>query len=156
MRDKSERQCVNGADLMIRAGVALVVLSVPTSAVAQTAPPSDDATAAREEARESCIGPGEYAVPIQLGTGHRIKRDTRLILNVQPVMPFSISDDRNLIARVILPYISQPSLGGDTTAASGVGDVLASLFLSPRKSEKVAWRFGPVIRLRSTTQPTLG
>jgi hypothetical protein len=131
-------------------------LGAPTSAVAQTAPPSDDATALAKK----LVNPVSdlVSVPFQFNWAQGIgsNGDTRLILNVQPVMPFSVSDDWNLIARVILPYISQPSLGGDTTAASGVGDVLASFFLSPRKSEKVTWGFGPVISLPSTTQPTLG
>ena len=43
--------------------------------------------------------------------------DTRFILNVQPVMPFSLTKDMNLIARVIVPLVSQPALseGGAPT-----------------------------------------
>src|SRR5262245_34183095 len=35
---------------------------------------------------------------------------TRFVLNVQPVMPFAISHHWNLIARLIVPLISQPPL----------------------------------------------
>ena len=35
---------------------------------------------------------------------------TRFILNVQPVMPFAMSEDWNLIARVIVPFVGQPAL----------------------------------------------
>src|SRR6516164_2694229 len=35
---------------------------------------------------------------------------TRFVLNVQPVMPFTINEDVNLIVRLIAPLISQPPL----------------------------------------------
>jgi hypothetical protein len=98
------------------------------------------------------------SVPFQFNWAQGVgpDKDTRLILNVQPVMPFSIDKDWNLITRVIMPYISQPSLGSGTVPASGLSDVVASFFLSPANSEKVIWGVGPVFSLPSTTEPTLG
>src|SRR5215510_406718 len=56
---------------------------------------------------------------------------TRFVLNVQPVMPFTISSDWNLIVRLIVPMISQPPLVTGGEATFGVGDVNAQFFLSP-------------------------
>jgi hypothetical protein len=81
--------------------------------------------------------------------------DTRLILNVQPVMPFSITKDWNLISRVILPFIGQPPLSQGGQAASGLGDVLASFFFSPKAGRPI-WGVGPAFSLPSTSEPTLG
>jgi hypothetical protein len=79
----------------------------------------------------------------------------RFILNVQPVMPFALNKDWNLIARVIVPFVSQPALvdGGDP--AFGVGDILSSFFFSPSKPG-LTWGVGPAINLPSTSIPSLG
>ena len=81
---------------------------------------------------------------------------TRYILNIQPVMPFSLNPKTNMIVRVIAPIVSQPApLVPGGVAASGVSDVLASFFFSPTKSA-VVWGIGPVVSVPSTTVPTLG
>jgi hypothetical protein len=81
---------------------------------------------------------------------------TRFILNIQPVMPFTLTKDWNLIARVITPLISQPPLSEGGAPAFGVGDVLGSFFFSPSHSRGITWGVGPVLSLPSTTIPTLG
>jgi hypothetical protein len=60
----------------------------------------------------------------------------RYTLNVQPVIPFSISKDWNLITRTIVPiiYTEEPAKGiGDKT---GLGDILQSFFFSPKGSDQ--------------------
>ena len=81
--------------------------------------------------------------------------DTRFVLNVQPVIPFSISADLNMITRVIVPLVSQPPLFEGGAPASGVSDILTSFFFSP-KTGGVIWGVGPVVSLPSTSAPTLG
>src|SRR5262245_41598208 len=65
------------------------------------------------------------SLPFQFNWEQNVGPDqqTRFILNVQPVMPFSLSSDWNLIARVIMPFISQPPLAAGGAPAFGVGDV---------------------------------
>jgi hypothetical protein len=81
---------------------------------------------------------------------------TRFILNVQPVMPFSVNEDVNLIVRVIAPLISQPPLVADGEPTFGIGDITTSFFVSPSNSKRMIWGAGPVIVLPSTSEPTLG
>lgn len=97
------------------------------------------------------------SVPFQLNWEQNVgpNDETRFVLNVQPVIPFSISNDWNMIARVIVPFVSQPSLFDGGTPASGVSDVLASFFVSP-KAGGLIWGVGPVVSLPSTSVPTLG
>jgi hypothetical protein len=61
-------------------------------------------------------------------------------------MPFALNKDWNLIARMILPFVSQPALveGGNPTF--GVSDVLASFFFSPSRPG-LTWGLGPAISL---------
>jgi hypothetical protein len=83
-------------------------------------------------------------------------KQTRFILNVQPVMPFALTPKLNLIARVIMPFVSQPPLFEGGTAASGVSDILTSFFFSPNTGSTFTWGAGPVMSLPSTAEPTLG
>jgi hypothetical protein len=71
-------------------------------------------------------------------------------------MPFKLTDDWNMIARVITPLINQPPLAPGGASAFGVGDILTSLFFSPSGSGGITWGVGPAVSLPSTTQPTLG
>src|SRR5262245_11595955 len=73
-----------------------------------------------------------------------IDHDTRMTLNVQPVIPFSVSDDWNLVVRWIMPYVSQPRLTEASLPTSGLADVVASFFLSPAKPGRFIWAAGPV------------
>src|SRR5215467_2742899 len=52
-------------------------------------------------------------------------------LNVQPVIPISLSEDWNLISRTIVPFIYQEKRIGNTTQ-TGLGDTTESLFFSPK------------------------
>lgn len=81
---------------------------------------------------------------------------TRFILNVQPVMPFTVNEKMNLIVRLIAPFISQPPLTESGSATFGMGDITTSFFLSPSKPGRFIWGAGPVIVLPSTSDPALG
>jgi hypothetical protein len=97
------------------------------------------------------------SVPFQFNWDQNVgpNDDTRFLLNVQPVIPFSISTDWNMIARVIVPFLGQPPLIDGGVPASGVSDILASFFFSP-KTGPLIWGVGPVVSLPSTSVPTLG
>ena len=78
-------------------------------------------------------------------------------LNVQPVIPFNLSDDWNLISRTIIPFIDQRDVIG-TSQQSGLGDTVQSLFLSPNESGSggLTWGAGPVFLLPTATDHRLG
>src|SRR5215831_12446832 len=78
-------------------------------------------------------------------------------VNVQPVIPVSLSKDWNLIVRTIMPiiYAESPVAGG--SAKSGLGDILQSFFLSP-KEPVGGWILGagPAMLYPSATDNALG
>jgi hypothetical protein len=81
----------------------------------------------------------------------------RYTLNVQPVIPFSLSEDWTLITRTIVPYIyaQSPTIGGSST--SGVGDILQSFFLSPKDPvDGGVIGAGPVFSYPSASNDALG
>jgi hypothetical protein len=97
------------------------------------------------------------SVPFQFNWEQNVgpNEATRFVLNVQPVMPFALNKDWNLIMRVIVPWVSQPALAEGGQPAFGVSDVLTSFFVSPSRGGLI-WGVGPAISLPSTTIPSLG
>jgi hypothetical protein len=85
------------------------------------------------------------------------KDATRNLLNIQPVVPISISENYNLIIRTIIPVVSIDSVADGVSSKSGLSDVVQSFFLSPK--EKVGgWIIGvgPVFLWPTATDDALG
>jgi hypothetical protein len=89
------------------------------------------------------------SVPFQNNWDYGIgpEKATRYTLNIQPVIPFSLGSDWNLITRTIVPIIhaQSPVKGGDDS--EGLGDILQSFFFSPKEPTPGGWIWGagPVI-----------
>jgi hypothetical protein len=81
---------------------------------------------------------------------------SQFILNVQPVIPFTLNKDWNMIVRVIAPFIGQPPLFVGGEPAFGMGDTTNSFFFSPSKTGSFTIGVGPVFVLPSTQDPTIG
>jgi len=85
------------------------------------------------------------SVPIQLNVDSKIgpSRDgTRTLLNIQPVVPFGLNAEWNLISRTILPVVWQDNVFAGAGSQSGFGDVVQSLFLSPKAPTAGGWIWG--------------
>lgn len=82
----------------------------------------------------------------------------RYTANIQPVVPFSLNEDWNLVTRTILPviYAESPTVGG--SAKSGLGDTVQSFFLSPKAPTSGGWIWGagPVFAWPTATDNALG
>lgn len=96
------------------------------------------------------------SVPFQNNTdfgigNHNRSRNT---LNIQPVVPFSLSEGVNLITRTIIPILSQPI--GEDNSQSGLGDINLSLFFTPAKPGKVIYGGGLAMGLPTATHDYLG
>jgi hypothetical protein len=100
------------------------------------------------------------SVPLQfnLDRGFGGTDADRILLNLQPVIPFGISPDWNLISRTIVPVVSFDPLiaGGDRT--TGIGDIVQSFFFSPKEPTAggLIWGAGPVILAPTATEDALG
>src|SRR5664279_241780 len=109
-------------------------LAFTTTLVAQDAATDDKAAAAELAKKLSNPVASLISVPIQnnwdfgIGSANAM----RYTANIQPVIPFSISEDWNLITRTIVPviYAESPIVGG--ADKSGLGDAVQSLFVSPK------------------------
>lgn len=83
---------------------------------------------------------------------------SRLLLNFQPVIPFSLGEDWNLISRTIVPIVDQSDIFPGAGSQTGLGDTVLSLFLSPKAPTAggIIWGVGPVFLLPTATDDLLG
>jgi hypothetical protein len=131
--------------------MALAAFSAPTSA-------NDNADALAQKLQNPVAS--LISVPIQNNWDFGIGATDamRYTVNVQPVIPFKLNDDINLITRTIVPIIhaESPVAGGDSI--SGMGDIVQSFFLSPAKptTSGIIWGAGPVFLYPSATDDRLG
>jgi hypothetical protein len=122
------------------------------------APPSDDGEALAKKLSNpisSLISvPLQFNLDPNLGAEH----GDRAYLNVQPVIPFDISEDWNLISRTIVPLIDQEDVFTGAGNQTGLGDITQSLFFSPKEPAAggLIWGMGPVGQIPTATDDLLG
>lgn len=63
-------------------------------------------------------------------------------LNVQPVVPFDLNDDWNVISRTIVPVIRTDNMPLGSGINGGIGDIVQSVFFSPKAPTDNGWIWG--------------
>ena len=70
------------------------------------------------------------SLPIQVNYFQNIGLDDegeKWATNIQPVIPFELNDDWNLITRTVVPLVSQSRLFPGAGTQNGVGDIATNL-----------------------------
>lgn len=98
------------------------------------------------------------SVPVQFNYDPNIGPDEqgeRWLTNVQPVVPYDLNDDWNLISRTIIPIVSQDF---GSFREEGIGDIVQSFFFSPKQQTDSGWIWGagPVLMFPSASEPMFG
>jgi len=135
------------------------------SALAALALASADACAQKSDEEIALAAQNPIAamasVPLQYNYDQKIgpqEDGHKNYVNVQPVIPFSIGEDWNLISRTIVPVVDQEDIFPGAGSQSGIGDITQSLFFSPKKPSSGGWIWGvgPVIYLPTASDDLLG
>jgi hypothetical protein len=94
-----------------------------------------------------------YSLPFQNNTTYGMGEFNRAqnILNIQPVIPVSLGSKVNLINRIIIPVITQPSSTEDKST-TGVGDIVYTAWFSPTKASKITWGIGSVMQIPTASE----
>ena len=81
------------------------------------------------------------------GSGHQS------YLNIQPVIPISISPNWNVISRTIVPVVSQDDIQPGSGSQFGLGATTQSFFFSPKEptSAGLIWGVGPAFLIPTAT-----
>lgn len=81
----------------------------------------------------------------------------RFYVNFQPVIPFSLGADWNVVSRTILPIYNQDNILPGAGHQFGLGDTLQSLFFTPkaRGPGGLIWGIGPAVLLPTGTDRLL-
>lgn len=102
------------------------------------------------------------SVPIQFNydSGYGPDDGDKLFANVQPVIPFDLTDNLSLVTRTILPIAWQDDIAGPSGKQFGLGDTLQSFFLVPTPRDTALGTLtlgaGPAITWPTSTDRLLG
>lgn len=122
----------------------------------QTTSTSPVASASLQNLAKSAHNPFEsfITVPFQSTTGSNMgtHHSTGENLNLQPVIPFSLNAQWDLILRPSLSMTYQP----DPHEQFGLGDLQSSLFLTPHNVRHWIWGTGPIVQFPTASSSELG
>ncbi|KAF2511212.1 transporter [Flavobacterium foetidum] len=97
------------------------------------------------------------SVPLQnnLNYGIGLYNGVKYTLNIQPIVPFKLSDKLNLITRYIIPVVDQRNITGLNTHEFGLSDATVTAFFAP-KSTPLIYGIGPAFLVPTATEKLLG
>jgi hypothetical protein len=101
------------------------------------------------------------SIPFQFNFDENFGLDdsgSRTLLNIQPVFPFSLNSDWNLISRTIVPLVWSDDIPSGAGSEFGMGDIVQSFFFSPKQPTAggLIWGVGPAFLLPTATEPQFG
>jgi len=134
--------------------IAFFLLSFTSLMYAQDSQESDEAALAK--ATQNPLA-AMYSLPFQNNTtyGNEPYNRAQNVLNIQPVLPFSLGEKVNFINRIILPIITQPSSTEDLST-TGTGDISWTAWVSPSKAGRIIWGLGPALQLPTSSSREFG
>lgn len=100
------------------------------------------------------------SVPLQYNYDENYGRDddgSKSVLNIQPVVPFTLNAKWNLITRTIIPIVDADNVPSGSRE-TGLGDIVASQFFSPKAPTAggLIWGVGLVELLPTASDDSLG
>jgi hypothetical protein len=144
--------------ITILAVAPLAARAEDSSVNLNAAAPGPDSDAALAKQLQNPVA-ALISVPFQnnVDFGIGANKVDRYLLNIQPVIPFSLNAQWNLISRTIAPIINLPSVAPGVPSQFGLGDMTESLFLSPTASfHGIILGAGPIFLLPTATEKALG
>jgi hypothetical protein len=97
------------------------------------------------------------SVPFQNNTDYGIGEynGSRNTMNIQPVVPISLSKKLNMIVRWVQPWITQYNITGQGEKQNGLADAVISTFFSPAEPKGFIWGAGPAFLVPDATDESL-
>ena len=124
--------------------VLMCALLAASALVAQETATDDKAAAAELAKKLANPVANLISVPLQNNWDFGIgpANATRYTANIQPVIPFTLNQDWNLITRTIVPVIDAESPVKGGKDQFGLGDIVQSFWASPKAPTASGWIWG--------------
>jgi hypothetical protein len=128
---------MNHKTILVATSCRIVILILTGTFVA-TGLPSDFAQQSDEDLAKQLANPVASLISVPFQNNFEFKlgpnnNGFKYTLNFQPVIPFSLNKDWNLITRTIVPIIDQSDVIAPNTSEGGLSDITQSFFFSPKK-----------------------
>jgi len=136
--------------------LSLVYFLIGISAFAQEEP---KAGASAQELADKLANPvaSLISVPLQNNLTYGIGpyNGSKYQINIQPVIPFKLSENLNLITRYILPVVDQQDVIAENSHEFGLSDATVTAFFAP-KTKGIIFGAGPAFLVPTATEKFLG
>jgi len=136
--------------------LSVVYFLIAISAFAQEEP---KAGASAQELADKLANPvaSLISVPLQnnLTYGIGTYNGSKYQINIQPVIPFKLSENLNLITRYILPVVDQQDVIAENSHEFGLSDATVTAFFAP-KTKGIILGVGPAFLVPTATEKFLG
>jgi hypothetical protein len=144
-----------GARQTVRVALAICLIAPASRSYAQQKPEEDDSATLAKKLSNPISD--LVSVPFQFNWQQKVGplELSQFVLNVQPVVPFHLNREWNLIMRVIVPFVGQPPFFPGDLGEFGVGDMTTSFFFSPVSNGGFTVGVGPAFVTTQSTQPTI-
>jgi hypothetical protein len=146
------------ATLPVVLSVLLGVLLASSGHAQQSLPPQATTAGAEslQDLAKDTLNPfaGFIKVPFQFTTGFGVGAYKRVgeSLNIEPLLPFALNSDWDLIARPSLNVTYAPG----PNEQFGFQDLQTSFFLTPAKDKPWIWGIGPIFQFPTASSERLG
>jgi hypothetical protein len=134
-----------------------------TKSVASSSAKGNEAGAsADEKAKDAAQNPlaNTISIPYQNETYFNVGPEKRVenALIIEPVIPFKLNANWNLITRTITPIIRVPGVSPNEGSVAGLGNIEPQFYFSPVRPApgKIIWGIGPQLWLPTATDDRLG
>ncbi|OCB69381.1 hypothetical protein B0A79_21235 [Flavobacterium piscis] len=136
--------------------LSVVYFLIGLSAFAQEEP---KAGASAQELADKLANPvaSLISVPLQNNLTYGIGpyNGAKYQINIQPVIPFKLSENLNLITRYILPVVDQQDVIAENSHEFGLSDATVTAFFAP-KTKGIILGVGPAFLVPTATEKFLG
>jgi hypothetical protein len=108
-----------------------------------------------------------YSMPIQNNINFDLgdSGETKNIANIQPVVPMDLTENWDMVWRLILPVVTSPvgpnginedgEITGFDDTVTGLGDSTLTMFIAPKHTEKFIWGAGAELYMPTATEDAL-
>jgi hypothetical protein len=150
---KQSKSCFTIKSLLIAVAFSFIHCIIN----AQEAQPKAGASA--QELADKLANPvaSLISVPLQNNLNYGIGpfNGSKYVINIQPVIPFKLNENLNLITRYILPVVDQRDITGENTHQFGLSDATVTAFFAP-KTKGIILGVGPAFLVPTATEKVLG